>query len=75
MQRIVAKLKAGDPDTLPALDVEEGEGQVNYDRIDARYGDFKDVLAKLATYVVPIERRLAPVPRLESWPAHCPTWG
>jgi type III restriction enzyme len=66
LQRIVAKLKAGDPDTLPALDVEEGEGQVNCDRIDARYGDFKDVLAKLATYVVPIERRLAPVPRLES---------
>lgn len=66
LQRIVAKLKAGDPDTLPSVDVEEGEGQVICDRDDTRFDEVKAAVSKLATYVVPVERRLAPVPRLEA---------
>lgn len=66
LQRIIAKLRAGDPDILPSVDVEEGEGQVLCNRDDVVFGEIQPSLARITTYIVPRPRRMAPVLRLEA---------
>lgn len=66
LQRIITKLRAGDPDTLPAVDVEEGEGQVPCDRDEAASDQIRAAVGRIVSYVVPRARRMPPVTRLEA---------
>lgn len=66
LQRIITKLRAGDPDTLPAIDVEEGEGQVLCDRDDSAFEQIRDAVGRIDSYVVPRARRMPPVLRVEA---------
>jgi len=66
LQRIIAKLRAGDPDTLPAVDVEEGEGQVLCDRNSPIFEQIADAVGRIRSYTVPRPRRMSPVLRLEA---------
>ena len=65
VQDIVARLRAGDPDFLPVIDAEEGDGLVTCDRNEKLFDRIKSVGAMLPTYVVPRRRRMRPIPRLE----------
>ena len=65
VQDIVARLRAGDPDFLPSIDAEEGDGLVTCDRDEELFDRIKSVVATLPTYVVPRRRRMLPIPRLE----------
>lgn len=66
LQRIITKLRAGDPDTLPAVDVEEGEGQILCDRDVTASDQIGDALGSVVSYTVPRSRRMPPVTRLET---------
>lgn len=66
LQRIIAKLRAGDPDTIPAVDVEEGDAHVACDRDEGAYSQIQESVKRIVSYVVPRARRLPPVLRLEA---------
>lgn len=66
LQRIIAKLRAGDPDTIPAVDVEEGDVHVACDRDEDAYEQIQDPVSRIMSYIVPKARRMPPVLRLEA---------
>ena len=65
VQDIVARLRSGDPEFVPAIDADEGQDVVTCDRDEAMYQRVKDAAAKIPTYVVPRRRRMRPIGRLE----------
>lgn len=66
VQSIVRQLRAGDPDFLPGLEAEEGEGLIACERDEALFAQFSEAAHRVRTYTVPRPRRMPPVRRLES---------
>jgi type III restriction enzyme len=66
LQRIIAKLRAGDPDTLPAVEVEEGDSQVLCDLDEDAADQVRASLDRIVSYVVPRPKRMPPVLRVEA---------
>lgn len=65
VQNIVRQLRAGDPDFLPGIEAEEGNGLVTCERREDAYSRIEQAARAVRTYVVPRVRRMPPVTRLE----------
>ncbi|MDQ1075039.1 MULTISPECIES: DEAD/DEAH box helicase [Microbacterium] len=65
VQDIVKRLKAGDPDSFPAIDADEGAEVVTCERDERLYSRIEERAALLRTYIVPRPRRMPPVQRVE----------
>lgn len=65
VQSIVRQLRAGDPDFLPGIEAEEGNGLVTCERREDVYSHIEQAARSVRNYVVPRIRRMPPVTRLE----------
>lgn len=65
VQGIVRQLRSGDPDFLPAVDAEEGDGLVACERVDRLHDQVASTARSIKSYIVPRPHRMAPVVRLE----------
>lgn len=65
VQSIIKQLRAGDPDFLPALEAEEGDGVMACERIEELYSVVESAARAVRSFVVPRARRMPPVARLE----------
>jgi type III restriction enzyme len=65
VQDIIAKLRAGDPEHLPPIDAEEGDGLVDCDRDEDLYSEIAERAAQIPTYIIPRRQRMRPIARLE----------
>lgn len=65
VQDIVKRLKAGDPDSFPAVEADDGADVVICARQEEVYSRIEKRAALLKTYVVPRPRRMPPVQRIE----------
>lgn len=65
VQGIVRQLRTGDPDYMPGVDAEEGNGLVDCERRADLHARIDAVARNIRTYVVPQVRKMAPVTRVE----------
>lgn len=65
VQNIIKQLRAGDPDFLPAMEVDEGDGLVACERDPAAFATIEDAAKAVRTFIVPRPRRMPPILRLE----------
>lgn len=65
VQAIVRQLRSGDPDFVPPIEVDEGDGLVSCDRRTDLFDRVTETAKSVRSYVVPRRRRMAPVARLE----------
>ncbi len=65
VQSIIKQLKSGDPEFVPAVDAEEGDGLIDCERHEGLYSQIRTAAERLRSFIVPRERRMAPVARLD----------
>jgi len=65
VQGIIRQLKSGDPEFVPTVEAEEGDGLIDCERNENLYDQIQTAAERLRSFIVPRERRIAPVARLE----------